>query len=789
VPLRRFVRIVLSVAGVLVLATLLYLAFGNLSRHKGRIEAFVTQKTGRPFAIDGAFEIEVLPSVSVRAERVRLGNAKWGSAPQMVEVGRFSTEIGLWSLVSGPVDVRSLELGEVTVLLEKGKDGRGNWVLGEGKPEEPSREADSLDPGLTEVPAVIRKGALSSVRVTYREPGKEDRVALLETLTIAPGSADLLAISGSGRVDKYATTLKGELGPLDGLFSGRNIRVALEAGVEKLRLDLKGGLGNMNPLDGADLTLKAEHPDVGTMMENLRLPVVATGPLSLDARLKDKGELTQVEVDARFGDIAANASGTLRTLGLPGSDLRFSASVADPSRLASAFAVAGVPAETLEASGHVVSSKNEIKLDAVGAKLAGAEARVDGSIRVGRNRGAALTITVTAASLARLREGLPEMPFRASGSYAGSRDTRELKDLKATVGESEVTGSVTLRRKDGKGVEAELLAQRLDLTPFAKKVKNAEGASAPSAKPPAKAPKEKYVFGEEPLPFDKLKDVAVKLHVVITELALEAALLRDVEGTLIADGGQLAIEWRARDAHDGSLAGTAKLLPTADGVADLRIEASMTSLRTGLAAGEGVDPGEVPPTSVVVKLQAKGASPRQLVAGANGRILVTMGPGKVKSGVVGMLGGGILGQLASKLNPFSAKDPYTRLDCTVTRVDIVDGQVKVDPVLMQSEKVTVTANGKVDLDTEELVFDFNTRPRQGIGVSAGMFTNPFLKLDGTLVSPRLGVGAKGVASGGVAAATAGASVVVKGLVDRVAGEADLCQSTLEKATSAASGGS
>jgi hypothetical protein len=147
-----------------------------------------------------------------------------------------------------------------------------------------------------------------------------------------------------------------------------------------------------------------------------------------------------------------------------------------------------------------------------------------------------------------------------------------------------------------------------------------------------------------------------------------------------------------------------------------------------------------------------------------------------------MLGSGIIGQLASKLNPFSAKDPYTKLDCTVTRVNIVDGQVKVEPVLMQSERVTITADGKVDLHTEELVFDFNTRPRKGIGVSPGMFTNPFLKLDGTLVNPRLGVGAKGAASGGIAAATAGASVVVKGLVDRIAGEADLCQSTLEEAT-------
>ena len=429
---RRLVVIVLSILGALVLALVLYLAFGDLSRHKGRIEAFVTMKTGRPFAIDGAFELRVLPSVSVAAERVRLGNAEWGSAPQMVEVGRFSTEIGLWSLVSGPVDVRSLELGDVSVLLEKAKDGKGNWTLGEGrKPEEGQGDADSLDSGVTEVPVVIRKGNLSNVRVTYRAPGKPDRVALLETLSIAPGTADLLAISGKGRVGRYTTTLTGELGPLDALFSGRNIRMALEGGVEKLRLDVKGGLGRLKPLDGADLTLKIEHPDVGTMLENLRLPVVATGPLNVDARLKDKGELTQVDVDAKLGDIAANLNGTLRTLGLPGSDLRFSASVADAARLASVFDVTGLPAEALEVGGHAVSSREEIKLDGVDAKFAGAEAKADGSIRAGRDRGAAIQFAVTAESLARLREGLPEIPFRASGSYTGSRDTQELRDLKA----------------------------------------------------------------------------------------------------------------------------------------------------------------------------------------------------------------------------------------------------------------------------------------------------------------------------------------------------------------------
>jgi hypothetical protein len=134
------------------------------------------------------------------------------------------------------------------------------------------------------------------------------------------------------------------------------------------------------------------------------------------------------------------------------------------------------------------------------------------------------------------------------------------------------------------------------------------------------------------------------------------------------------------------------------------------------------------------------------------------------------------------LNPFSAKDPYTKVECAAAKIKIADGQAKVDPVLMQSDKVTVTAKGSVDLRTEEIAFDFNTRPRKGIGISPGMFTNPFIQLAGTLAHPRIATGAKGVVSGALAVGTGGLSVVAKGLVDRVVGEADMCASTLAEVT-------
>ncbi len=136
------------------------------------------------------------------------------------------------------------------------------------------------------------------------------------------------------RLDAYRTKVDGHLGPIEALFSGRNIRMELQAAIERLQLDINGSLGRLDPLDGADLVLKLEHPDLGGMLKNLRLPVVATGTLDVDIRLKDAGEPSQLDLDAKLGDITAKVNGTLRTLGLPGSDLKFEASVADAARLA-----------------------------------------------------------------------------------------------------------------------------------------------------------------------------------------------------------------------------------------------------------------------------------------------------------------------------------------------------------------------------------------------------------------------------------------------------------------------
>lgn len=87
-----------------------------------------------------------------------------------------------------------------------------------------------------------------------------------------------------------------------------------------------------------------------------------------------------------------------------------------------------------------------------------------------------------------------------------------------------------------------------------------------------------------------MKGPDVKQHVIATEVVLEAGPLKDVDGMLMVDGGQLVLEVRARGAYEGSLGGSVRLLPPADGAADLSVEVSVKGARPGLRRLDALAP-------------------------------------------------------------------------------------------------------------------------------------------------------------------------------------------------------
>jgi uncharacterized protein involved in outer membrane biogenesis len=777
--LRVLAAVSLSVVASLV-ALCLYLAFGDLGRHKGRIEEFVTQRIGREFAIDGPFSLKLIPEIRMQAEKVRVANAAWGSTPQMLQVGRVAATIDLWSLVSGPVNVRTLELRDVTVTLERDRNGSNNWTF--GNPNAPKPPPEESDAGLKKLPIAFQQATLSNLRVTYRVPGQMDRIAQVASLTVRPGSDGLLAVDGKGSVDADAATLAGELGPQHALLSGRDIRMSIQASLGNLQVTAKGAVGQLYPLAGADLKLTVDNPDLGTMLQELRLPEFADGPMHIDASLKAAGQQTRVELQGKAGDITTSIAGTIAELGLRDSNLDFNLEALDAARLAAAFDVKSVPAAKLEVAGHMAASSTELKVEGVTVKLGGIQAKIDGTLPVKRDQPMKVRFDVSAKSLADLQATLPPLPLAVSGDLTRAADRIELTNLVAHVGKTDLKGKALFQIGAQRHIEADLSTPLLDLTPLVSKQEPAR----PHAQPAPHPPKKQYLFPTTPLPLARLHGLDARLQFSAGEVRADTMLLKSVDATLNVDNDKLLAQARANGGYGGSLEGSVGLTPSGSNVATLKVDMKLQDFRAGLlSGGDTVRDEEVPPVSMAADITATGASPRQMASGAGGSLLLSTGPGKTPKGALSVVGSDVIGQLFSKLNPFAKEDPFTEVDCTVARIDILNGKATIAPVLLQTGKVTVTADGTVDLLTEALAFNFNTRPRSGIGVSPGMFTNPFLELRGTLISPKLSAGAKGVA---LAVATAGATVVAGGIADRVKGEADMCKTTLEAAQHPASSG-
>jgi AsmA family protein len=88
----------------------------------------------------------------------------------------------------------------------------------------------------------------------------------------------------------------------------------------------------------------------------------------------------------------------------------------------------------------------------------------------------------------------------------------------------------------------------------------------------------------------------------------------------------------------------------------------------------------------------------------------------------------------------------------------------------------------LNLKTEEIKVGIRTTPRKIVSFSAAELVNPYLQLVGTLAEPKLAVDEAGVLiTGGAAVATAGLSLLARGLYDRLSKSGDPCKQMSEQA--------
>lgn len=562
------------------------------------------------------------------------------------------------------------------------------------------------------------------------------------------------------------------------------------AEVEGNRAEIAGSVILAEDLVGTDLgfDLRGENlRDVVRLVAvSVELPELPADPYSLT------GRGTVGDTGYEVHDIEATLAGAAVTLagrvGAPpefrGTDLSFDGQGPDAS-LFRALTGAAVPVAPFQFHGRLERNDAGFQFHRIDVRVGEHRLRLDGTLgELPRLIGTDLEIHVAGPDTNLYEElaglpDLPDRPFTLDGKLSGTPERFAARDFNLTFGPSDIEGSFSVDISGKPEVQAHLTSGVIDLSRLRDHITTEDGG----AKDPAAAPeatRHRLLIPDEPLGLPWLQAADAKVEVRVKKLVLPAKEFHDVTIDIKLQDGRLEIERATAAGHgQGRMTGSLSLEPLADRYR-LDVDVSFYQIR--------LDPPDAvtqllqrPPIDIDIDLEATGGTPHELANSANGMIRVMIGKGIMDSSVLDLVTADILLTLLKAFNPFAKENPTTELQCGVALLRFENGVAKLEPMAFQSDKMTLLGDGKIDFRTEKLNLEWITKPRKGIGISASMITNPYIRLGGTLSAPSVQLKeAEAVVSTGAAVATMGISMVAKGLFDRVTAGRKVCTRALRE---------
>ncbi|WP_225028993.1 AsmA family protein [Xinfangfangia pollutisoli] len=294
--------------------------------------------TGRELVIEGDVSPRLWPVLGVTTGPVRIANADWSTEEgPMFSAQSLVIEVNAAALLGGDVQILGLSATAPTLLLERGKDGRENWVFGGGGT---GGEIGPDTPGAGR-PFTLKEGTISggTIRFVDRKAGQDLTLDGVDLTLHIPDHAGpfTLAASAVARGRPVGLDLKADV--FSGFAEGRIVPLTANLSVGKSTLSFQGR-GGWSPmaLDGrleADL---ADLPALGALAgADLSVPprglgaqqLAVTGQLTMDgsgaaflrgAQIRADGNLIEGDLDLAPGKDRPKISGNLRaqTLDLSG---------------------------------------------------------------------------------------------------------------------------------------------------------------------------------------------------------------------------------------------------------------------------------------------------------------------------------------------------------------------------------------------------------------------------------------------------------------------------------------
>lgn len=322
---------------VLIIGTVLALVFAaaailppliDWSAYGGPIAARVQAATGRPVIIDGPIALRLLPTPSLSAGAVSIGNPP-GMPGTLVRVEKLRLRLALGSLLGGKVRLEALELDKPELTLERAEDGTPNWRFA---------QLPGSEPAATPQPPTT---------ATASPPRAADQSLPVERLTIHDGTLRLDSTTTLSGLDADIF-LGSRTGPfrLNGSVRLGDTKIAVEGSAEhvepghpaplSLALRLPGDEGKL-ALSGtwAEVSLRgrltAAMAEPARALARLGLtPPLPSGALSLGADLAlSDSELALNNLDLSVGATRLTGGAAAALGAVPQVDVRLNAAALD----------------------------------------------------------------------------------------------------------------------------------------------------------------------------------------------------------------------------------------------------------------------------------------------------------------------------------------------------------------------------------------------------------------------------------------------------------------------------
>jgi len=548
------------------------------------------------------------------------------------------------------------------------------------------------------------------------------------------------------------------------------------------RINVDGLISTGTGLAGTQLVVRGNGSELHSISLLAGVPYLPTGSFDFSANVGiSQDRLLVSNVIASAGDIEASADAAVGLGNEAGEfDLVVTASGSDVGDLGKIEQFERLNGEPFSLSGHFSrhGGRDELEFDAMQASIGDIAIKADGTLSMQPlSNSSDLKFSVSGPDMDQLGRAIGTDIFAAkgfniAGQFTGTPSGFAVRDLAAQIGDNDVSGVFEIDLKDKPRLVGTLSSTYLDLTERRQQPEE-QAEEAPGVV------EDEFIFSNEPLDTELLQAADIEIDINIDNLRARAFAVNNFHVGIKLLDGELQVDPISFTETQGSVSGQVRIQPSA-GSYMLDATLAMRDIHIGLTASQEQDRSTLPPISGDVRLRGQGNSLHELMASSNGGLSMRQGSGQIVDKGADRLFGDLFLTIVRTLNPKRKKQVYREIDCGIYEVPIADGVATLEKFAVQSNTMTVFVVGNIDFNTEKLKLAIRAKPREGLGVSLGGAVNSFLRLGGTLRSPKLQIDAKGSAvTGGVAVATGGLSLLAKGLYDRMSGQIDICKADVK----------